>query len=57
MLSSVLIDDPARLGAMAGEWKGLYRLRHGNLRVIYLLEENPARVVIAHLGSRGDVYK
>ena len=43
--------------AMAGQWKGFYRMRHGDLRIIYTLETSDQTVVIAHIGPRGDVYK
>lgn len=42
---------------MAGEWKGFYRMRHGDLRIIYTLDPVHDAVVIAHIGPRGDVYK
>ncbi len=40
---------------MAGEWTGFYRLRHGDLRVIYLHDRVSDTIVIAHVGPRGDV--
>jgi mRNA interferase RelE/StbE len=43
--------------AMAGEWAGFYRLRHGDLRVIYLHDRANDPIVIAHVGPRGDAYK
>ncbi len=42
---------------MAGEWTGYFRLRHGDLRVIYLHDRAADSIVIAHVGPRGDVYK
>jgi len=42
---------------MAGEWAGFYRLRHGDLRVIYWHDRSSDSIVIAHVGPRGDVYK
>ena len=42
---------------MAGEWEGFCRLRHGDLRVIYLHDRAADTIVIAHVGPRGDVYK
>jgi len=42
---------------MAGEWAGFYRLRHGDLRVIYLLDRANDTIIVAHVGPRGDVYK
>jgi len=41
---------------MSGEWAGFYRMRHGDLRVIYLHDRSDT-IVIAHVGPRGDVYK
>jgi len=42
---------------MAGEWAGFYRMRHGDLRVIYLHDRANDTVVVAHVGPRGDAYK
>jgi mRNA interferase RelE/StbE len=42
---------------MAGEWNGFFRLRHGDLRVIYLHDRANDTIIIAHVGPRGDVYK
>jgi mRNA interferase RelE/StbE len=42
---------------MAGEWAGFFRLRHGDLRVIYFYDRANDTVVIAHVGPRGGVYK
>lgn len=50
-------DAMSGVKPMAGEWVGFFRLRHGNLRVIYLLDRANDMIVIAHVGPRGDVYK
>jgi mRNA interferase RelE/StbE len=42
---------------MAGEWNGYYRLRHGDLRIIYLHDRAHDTIVVAHVGPRGDAYK
>lgn len=42
---------------MAGEWAGHFRLRHGDLRVIYLYDRAADTLIVAHIGPRGDVYK
>ncbi len=41
---------------MAGEWVGHFRLRHGDLRVIYLHDRAADTLIVAHTGPRGDVY-
>ena len=40
---------------MAGEWAGFFRLRHGDLRVIYFQDRSKDTIVIAHVGPRGGV--
>jgi mRNA interferase RelE/StbE len=40
-----------------GEWKRFFRLRHGDLRVIYTVDKERDLLLVAHIGSRGDVYK
>jgi len=40
---------------MAGEWAGFFRLRHGDLRVIYIHDRAGDSIIIAHIGPRGDV--
>ncbi len=55
-----LARDPEMMSGvkpMAGEWAGFYRLRHGDLRVIYINDRAGDSVIIAHIGPRGDVYK
>lgn len=42
---------------MSGDWSGHFRLRHGDLRVIYLHDRTADTLVVAHIGPRGDVYK
>jgi mRNA interferase RelE/StbE len=42
---------------MAGEWEGFFRMRHGDLRVIYFYDRSADTIVIAQVGPRGDVYK
>ncbi|HUS34511.1 MAG TPA: type II toxin-antitoxin system RelE/ParE family toxin [Verrucomicrobiae bacterium] len=42
---------------MQGEWKGFYRLRHGDLRIIYTVDKATDRLIVAPIGPRGDVYK
>ena len=42
---------------MAGEWAGFFRLRHGDLRVIFFYDRITDTIVVSHVGPRGDVYK
>jgi mRNA interferase RelE/StbE len=55
-----LAKNPATMPGikpMAGEWSGFYRLRHGDLRIIYLHDRANQTIVVAHVGPRGDAYK
>jgi len=42
---------------MKGQWKGFYRIREGDLRVIIKFEVDERTVLIYRIGWRGDVYK
>ncbi|NES18785.1 MAG: type II toxin-antitoxin system RelE/ParE family toxin [Symploca sp. SIO3E6] len=42
---------------MKGEWEGFYRLRVGNMRVIFTVSLDSADIEIYTIGLRGDVYK
>lgn len=42
---------------MKGKDGNIYRLRVGDIRIIYEIFENNILIVIAEIGSRGDVYK
>lgn len=50
-------DSLAGVKPMSGDWAGYFRLRHGDLRIIYLHDRSADTIVIAHIGPRGDVYK
>jgi mRNA interferase RelE/StbE len=50
-------DMASGVKPMAGEWAGFFRLRHGDLRVIYMHDRANDSIVIAQIGPRGDVYK
>jgi mRNA interferase RelE/StbE len=42
---------------MVGEWKGYYRMRIGDTRVIFWIDHKLRTIYVDHIGSRGDVYK
>ena len=42
---------------MLGEWRGYHRIRIGNIRVIFWLNQAEGTIYIDHIGHRGDVYK
>ena len=39
------------------QFKGLYRVRVGNYRVVYAIEDGNRVVIIAAIGDRKDIYK
>jgi len=41
---------------MSGEWAGYYRIRMGNLRIIFWFDNERDIVYVDHIGPRGDVY-
>ena len=43
--------------ALTGEFKGLYRWRTGNIRVIYEIQNKQLIVLVLKIGQRQDVYR
>ncbi|MFP7753856.1 type II toxin-antitoxin system RelE family toxin [Thermodesulfobacteriota bacterium B35] len=55
-----LAEDPLHhynIKRLSGALHGSYRLRIGNLRIIYSVDEKSRIVYIEVIGFRGDVYK
>ncbi len=53
-----LADNPRPRGARALEGRlSLYRIRIGDYRVIYQIQEAALLVLVVRIGSRGDVYR
>jgi len=52
-----LLENPpiGNIKELKGEFKGLYRLQIGSLRIIYSIGEN--LIMITNIFPRGDVYK
>ena len=42
---------------MVGDWAGYYRIRLGDIRVIFWYEEDTDTVYVDYIGARGDIYK
>jgi mRNA interferase RelE/StbE len=53
----VLAATPRPVGAeqLTGEEK--YRLRQGNYRILYTIDDAESAVVVVKIGKRGDVYR
>jgi mRNA interferase RelE/StbE len=53
-----LADDPCPPGATAlrEPWKGHYRLRVGDYRILYTVEHDQLLVLVVRVGERGCVY-
>jgi mRNA interferase RelE/StbE len=57
---SKLSEDPFRhysIKKLSGELEGSFRLRLGNMRIIFSVDDNKKVVYIEVIGFRGDVYK
>ena len=52
-----LIDDPRSVGAekLSGDEK--YRIRQGNYRILYTIEDDIITVTIVKVGHRRDIYR
>ncbi len=59
-LLAELIDNPIQhedVKQMLGEWKGYYRIRIGNIRLIFWVDQVKKIIYVDHVGPRGDIYK
>ncbi len=54
-----LAEDPRPPGAKALQepWKGHYRLRVGDHRILYTVEDDRLLVLVVRVGERGRVYR
>lgn len=52
-----LAQAPTELGKpLKGEYKGLYRYRFGNYRIIYKISIEQATVTVVKIGHRSNIY-
>jgi mRNA interferase RelE/StbE len=51
------IAEKKNIKPMVGEWKGYYRMRIGDIRIIFWVDHKLMTIYIDHIGPRGDVYK
>ena len=55
-----LAEDPFHhynIKPLSGELQGSYRLRVGNIRIVYSVDDSIKIIFIEVIGFRGDVYK
>ena len=50
-------DQYSGLVSMTGQWKGYSRIRIGELRVIFEIDDLNKTIYIDYLGPRGEIYK
>ena len=49
--------EEVRHEPLTAQWAGMYRLRAGDYRVIYGLEQEQRRIIIYAVGHRREIYK
>ena len=52
-----LTETPCRFKPLVCNWKGYFRMRVGDYRVIYKVEDEKVTVVIVRIAARGNVYE
>jgi len=53
-----LTKDPLSLGKpLKGMFKGLYRYRFGDYRIIYAIDRKEKLIIVLRVGDRKDIYK
>ncbi|MFH0781607.1 MAG: type II toxin-antitoxin system RelE/ParE family toxin [Pseudomonadota bacterium] len=53
----LLKTNPAAGGVLKGEFSGLRRIRIGNYRVVYEVQEEKLVVLVIRIGHRREVYR
>ena len=48
--------NPTAIKPLKGEYRGLWRYRVGNLRIMYAVNEDARTIQIVTIDNRGDVY-
>jgi len=54
-----LSEDPRPNGvkALQGNFKGLYRIRSGNYRVVYQIKDDVLEILVVRIAHRGQIYE
>lgn len=52
-----LASDPRPQGSIKLTGDDLYRIRTGDIRVVYSIEDDRLIVIVVRVGHRGDVYR
>jgi mRNA interferase RelE/StbE len=52
-----LISKPLGSRTLQGQLKGLHRIRSGDFRIIYRIEENRLVITVIKIGGRKDIYE
>ena len=52
-----LADDPRPVGAEKLSGQERYRVRQGNYRILYEIEDQILRIMVVKIGHRRDVYR
>ena len=57
-IEKYLAKDPKKLGkALVGPFKGFWRYRVGDFRIIYRINEKEILILVARIGHRKSIYK
>lgn len=56
-VESHLVQAPKQLGkALVGQYKGLYRYRYGDYRILYEIDTDDRLIIINRIGHRKEIY-
>lgn len=56
-IGKTLAKDPYLGKALSGEFKGLYRWKTGQIRLIYEIQKDALIILVLKIGHRKDVYR
>ncbi|MFP4459897.1 MAG: type II toxin-antitoxin system RelE family toxin [Candidatus Zixiibacteriota bacterium] len=50
-------DIPIDIKKMSGKWKEHYRIKNGDIRIIFSFDFTSKTIRVKKIGNRGDIYK
>ena len=57
-VKTYLVQNPAGLGTpLKGIFKGLFKYRYGNYRVIYAMDMAEKKIIVLHVKHRKEAYR
>ncbi len=55
--ANIILYDELQIRRLKGDWKGCFRMRIGNIRVIFSVDRTEYEINIIEIDYRGNIYR